>query len=699
MGVFLAGIATFVLMSSPVFAQDDGVIGIRYREEPEGRVVVGVTAGGGAEAAGMTPGDLIVSVGGQAYADGGDVPSFLGEVGTTVRLGVVGPLSQSRREVVVTRGARSTPKAKEVERIPKSIARFGAALREGKKRDARDAALALVQDNFAGQDPGEAMGRYLLRAARLHPKAAAAAVDALIAAGRTEPGFHFRVGEALFFLERHEEAATHLKQALEDWPDDLAAQLGHRGRVQEMLVNALWDSDQKQEAIERTRALSRVRDIPHLVRKVGMADPTPMDVWRINLPPEQDFETTLFDGSTWKLSDHEGKPVVLIFWASWCGPCKKEMPELADLMRSRPEWPVEFLAVSMDSSGAEKAARQMVKKWDLPFPATRDSELGKRFGVPGLPSLRVIGPGGSLRIKSKGYSKDSVKHLAERLEHLVSEAEANADQDVDGLAFARAWSEGRVTLRSAAVVEGVRGIGSKDGRVALGIRFEGPVSVPVGEGAVQGGLEQEHSVRYHGTTHVDWLDGPIAAGHSWVRARTKDNQERWFVTTPSPVLAIEASADQLWVAMEQGLVVLDVNGEVVHNFDVNAVDIEAAPDGGIWAVDGTERLRIDPDGTALLRTEAVGAVQIAGDGTWIGEGFQDVLSGRFGPNRERRVVALRDDGTILGLSGDGDPALRVQLEDEIQPYISFGDLDGDGRDELLISSKDRGVATVEMEIP
>ena len=93
MGVFLVGLMMGILVSSPVFAQEEGVIGIRYREEPEGRVVVGITAGGGAETAGMTTGDMIVSVEGHSYADGGDVPSFLGEVGTTVSLGVVGPFS------------------------------------------------------------------------------------------------------------------------------------------------------------------------------------------------------------------------------------------------------------------------------------------------------------------------------------------------------------------------------------------------------------------------------------------------------------------------------------------------------------------------------------------------------------------------------------------------------------------------------
>ena len=53
-----------------------------------------------------------------------------------------------------------------------------------------------------------------------------------------------------------------------------------------------------------------------------------------------------------------------------------------------------------------------------------------------------------------------------------------------------------------------------------------------------------------------------------------------------------------------GLVALDANGEVIHNLDVDVQDIAAAPDGGIWAVDGTERLRIGPDGAALLRNQA-----------------------------------------------------------------------------------------------
>jgi len=699
MGFFLNGFLLTMAASSPVFAGEEGVIGIRYREEPEGRVVVGVTPGGGAEAAGIVPGDLIISVGGKSYSNGGDASSFLGDVGTKVTLGVIAPLSNTEREVTITRGERSGGAEPEVTRIPKPIARFGAALREGKKRGARDAARFLVESNFADQEPGEAMGRFLLRAARLHPKAATAALGELMLAERSEPGFHFRIGEALFFLDRYAEAAMHLQKALDEWPNDLASTLGHRGRVEEMLVNALWDADSKQEAIDRTRALSKIREVSHLVRKVGMADPTPMDIWRINLPPEEDIEVSLLDGGTWKLSEHRGKPVALVFWASWCGPCKKELPELAELVHSRPDWPVEFLAVSLDGKGAEKAMRQLVKKWDLPFPAIRDPELGKRYEIPGLPSLRVIGPGGSLRIKSKGYSKDSVKHLTERLDQLVAESSANEGKTVDGLAFARAWSEGTIALRSAAVVEGVRGIGSNEGQVALGIRLEGPMAAAVQDGAVQGGMEQEQSVRYHGTTMVTWYGGPIAAGHSWVRARTDGDDDKWFVTTPSPVVAVEASAGQLWVAMEQGLVVLDDSGEMVHNFDVNAVDIAAAPDGGIWAVDGKERLRIDPDGTALLRSEAQGSWRIAGDGTWIGEGFDDLIAGRFGPNEEQRVIALRDDGTILGLNGDGAPALRVQLEDEVQPFIAAGDLDGDGRDELLISSKDRGVATIEMEIP
>jgi hypothetical protein len=56
-------------------------------------------------------------------------------------------------------------------------------------------------------------------------------------------------------------------------------------------------------------------------------------------------------------------------------------------------------------------------------------------------------------------------------------------------------------------------------------------------------------------------------------------------------------------------------------------------------------------------------------------------------------------GTIVGLDGNGVAALRIDVNNATPPAIAAADLDGDGRDELLISSFGRGIATIDLEIP
>ena len=63
--------------------------------------------------------------------------------------------------------------------------------------------------------------------------------------------------------------------------------------------------------------------------------------------PAPDFELTSLDGKTVKLSDYRGKAVVLNFWATWCGPCKIEMPWLVDLETKYQAQGLQIVGVSM----------------------------------------------------------------------------------------------------------------------------------------------------------------------------------------------------------------------------------------------------------------------------------------------------------------------------------------------------------------
>jgi thiol-disulfide isomerase/thioredoxin len=67
--------------------------------------------------------------------------------------------------------------------------------------------------------------------------------------------------------------------------------------------------------------------------------------WWGKLAP--DFTLTDLDGQTHKLSDYRGKEVMVVFWASWCGPCKMEVPHLKELRNALPQDKLAILAINM----------------------------------------------------------------------------------------------------------------------------------------------------------------------------------------------------------------------------------------------------------------------------------------------------------------------------------------------------------------
>jgi len=312
--------------------------------------------------------------------------------------------------------------------------------------------------------------------------------------------------------------------------------------------------------------------------------------------------------------------------------------------------------------------------------------------------MRVIGADGTLRSSSRGYSKSSIKKLVSKLDNLVDEA-SDPSKQKSAFPYGSAWGEHQPVIRSIFGHEEIRGIAASGSHVALQVRGHGPVTAPIEKGSISGSLEVEETQKAVGEKGIAWFAGPLSYGYNWVRARNENGDPSWFTTTPSKIISVASSGDQLWVALKDGLLALDQTGTVVHNLDVSVHDLAPAEDGGIWAVDGKERLRIGPDGSALLRDEAKGSQQIAGDGTWAAEGITELIAGRFGPEGSTRIVGLNQRNTIVGLDANGVAALRISLDNDKVPDIAHADLDGDGQDELLISSRGRGVATVELEIP
>ena len=109
------------------------------------------------------------------------------------------------------------------------------------------------------------------------------------------------------------------------------------------------------------------------------------------------------NGKQISLSDHRGKVVLVNVWATWCPPCRQEMPSMQRLYEKFKGENLEILAVSIDSEGGEAVAPFM-RKMHLTFPALLDPEetIIPLYGITGVPESFIIDKDGILVEKIVG---------------------------------------------------------------------------------------------------------------------------------------------------------------------------------------------------------------------------------------------------------------------------------------------------------
>jgi cytochrome c biogenesis protein CcmG/thiol:disulfide interchange protein DsbE len=129
-----------------------------------------------------------------------------------------------------------------------------------------------------------------------------------------------------------------------------------------------------------------------------------------------DFTLKTMSGEPFTLSDHEGKVVVLNVWATWCPPCRKEIPDFIEIQEEMRE-EVLFVGVSVDKEGWE-VVRPFAKEYDINYPlVVDDGTINRKYGpFRGIPTTFIINKKGKVEFVAPGMvSKSDIKPALEEL--------------------------------------------------------------------------------------------------------------------------------------------------------------------------------------------------------------------------------------------------------------------------------------------
>ena len=129
---------------------------------------------------------------------------------------------------------------------------------------------------------------------------------------------------------------------------------------------------------------------------------------------------TQLDGGTWRMTEHRGQVVLVNYWATWCGPCREEMPGLVRLSRELGPKGLAVVGVAMDEGGEEKV-RRFVGEMRVNYPVVMTGGLSQmEFGLGGLPVTVLVDREGRVAktylsaVRERDFRVDVEALLAER---------------------------------------------------------------------------------------------------------------------------------------------------------------------------------------------------------------------------------------------------------------------------------------------
>lgn len=147
-----------------------------------------------------------------------------------------------------------------------------------------------------------------------------------------------------------------------------------------------------------------------------------LDRFELSGQTAPDFELPLLADGTFKLSEQKGKVVVIDFWATWCGPCVRALPEMKKLAEAYAENPdVVVVGFSTDDEKNRDKVEKLVAKHKLAYPiGLGPAEAKDAFKVGGIPCVVVVGKDGVVQGRRVGLSSKLEKDLKRAVDALLA---------------------------------------------------------------------------------------------------------------------------------------------------------------------------------------------------------------------------------------------------------------------------------------
>ena len=134
-----------------------------------------------------------------------------------------------------------------------------------------------------------------------------------------------------------------------------------------------------------------------------------------------DFTLKSLEGSNLRLNEYRGQVVLINFWASWCGPCRQEMP-LLDRLHHRYE-DTGFAVLGVNVEGVAGPAADIVQKTNVTFPILIDDgqKVSEMYNLQAMPSTVVVDRDGVVRYIHHGYKPGDEAKYVEVVKQLIRE--------------------------------------------------------------------------------------------------------------------------------------------------------------------------------------------------------------------------------------------------------------------------------------